>query len=46
MKEMESIMKHQDTKDTASDDDFEDGSSSDLDFGEFCNIFYFPDLDS
>ncbi|KAF3439200.1 hypothetical protein FNV43_RR17475 [Rhamnella rubrinervis] len=34
MKEMESIMKHRNSKDTANDDDFEDGSSSDLDFDE------------
>lgn len=43
MKEMESIMMRQGSQDAASEDDFEEGSSSDLDFGKFCSIIYLSD---
>ena len=41
IKDMESVMKRHGFEDTASDDDIEEGSSSDLDFGMFfyCTFF-------
>lgn len=41
IKDMESIMKRQGFEDIASDDDIEEGSSSDLDFGMFCIRFIY-----
>ena len=37
---MESVMNHQGFEDMASDDDIEEGSFSDFDFGKFSIIFY------
>ena len=40
LKDMESVMNHQGFEDMASDDDIEEGSFSDFDFGKFSIIFY------
>lgn len=41
IKDMESIIKRQGFEGVASDEDFEEGSSSDMDFGMFCIIFIY-----
>lgn len=45
-KDVESIMKGHRDGDAASDDDFEEGSSSDLDFGKFRHLLPFPSIEN
>ncbi|EXC35466.1 hypothetical protein L484_026773 [Morus notabilis] len=44
IRDIESIMKHQGFEDIASGDNIEEGSSSDLDFGKVCIMFYLIEL--